>query len=397
MTDGDRPLADVTVVELGHIVAGPYCSLLLADLGADVLKVEHPERGDAFRHASHQASSAFDFLNRNKRGITLDLKDDDGREAFEALVGEADVLVENYSPRAVESLDIGYETLHGLNPGIVYCSIKGFNAGPYEDRPALDPVAEALSGMMSTTGYPDQPPARCGTSVADMVASLQGALAVVSALRHRDRTGEGQHVTAPMFESTVGLMGGAIAYSDSLGEPMAPWEGGGQSQWAPYGVFETGDDEWVFVGPSSQRHWEALCAALDAPELAAADRFLTLPDRRENRAALDATLTERFGALPREEITTRLRDAGVPCAPVNDTLDASRDPHLAATGGLVEVDPPDDDRDAHLVPTSPLRSSRFDPVEPADPPARGEHTEEVLGSLGYSAERIEELRERGAI
>lgn len=397
MTDADLPLSDVTVIELCHIVAGPYCTLLLADLGADVIKIEHPEHGDAFRDASPQASSAFNFLNRNKRGITLDLKADDGRAVFEDLVQEADVLVENYSPRAVESLDIGYDTVSDLNQALVYCSVKGFNEGPYEDRPALDPVAEALSGMMSTTGYPDQPPARCGTSVADMAASLQGAVAVVSALRQRDQTGEGQHVVAPMFESTVNLMGGGIAYSDAFGEPMAPWEGGGQSQWAPYGVFETADDEWVFIGPSSERHWEALCTAMDVPEIADDDRFETLPDRRANRAALDDVLEDVFGDLTRAEILQRLNDVDVPSAPINDTLEVSQDPHLAATDGLVEVAAPQEGQGSHRVPRSPIRSSGFDPIDPTDPPEQGGDTESVLRSMGYSAERIETLRDRGTI
>ncbi len=397
MTSNDRPLEDITVLELCHIVAGPYTSLLLADLGADVIKIEHPERGDAFRNASPEASSAFNFLNRNKRGVTLNLKDEAGRQAFEDLIRDADVLVENYSPRAIESLDIGYNVLSELNPELVYCSIKGFNEGPYEDRPALDPVAEALSGMMSTTGYPDQPPARCGTSVADMAASLQGALAILAAIRQRDHTGEGQHITAPMFESTVGLMGGGIAFSDAFDEPMAPWEGGGQSQWAPYGVFQTGDDEWVFIGPSSERHWEALCEAMGVPDLAEDDRFRTLPARRENRDELDAALENVFGSLPREEITTRLEHANVPTAPVNDTLEVSADPHLEATDGFVEIAAPQKGRGSHRVPRSPIRSSSFDPVQPTDPPQQGEDTESVLKSMGYSEDRIAELADRGAI
>lgn len=397
MSSHERPLEDVTVLELCHIVAGPYCSLLLADLGADVVKVEHPEHGDAFRDASPAASSTFNFLNRNKRAITLNLKDDAGREAFEDLVRESDVLVENYSPAAVESLDLGYETLREINPELIYCSVKGFNEGPYEDRPALDPVAESLSGMMSTTGYPDQPPARCGTSVADMAASLQGAIAVVAALRQRDGTGDGQHITAPMFESTVGLMGGGIAFSDAFGEPMEPWEGGGQSQWAPYGVFETADDEWVFIGPSSERHWDALCEAMEVPDIADDSRFQTLADRRDNRAALDALFEDVFRSFTKREVTDRLEHANVPHAPVNDTLEVSDDPHLEETGGLVEVEAPQEGRQPHRVPTSPIRSSGFPMVDPTDPPKQGADTVDVLSSIGYSEDRIEELRERGAI
>jgi crotonobetainyl-CoA:carnitine CoA-transferase CaiB-like acyl-CoA transferase len=251
--------------------------------------------------------------------------------------------------------------------------------------------------MMSTTGYPDRPPARCGTGVADMAASVQGALAVVAALRHRDRTGEGQHITAPIFESTVSLMGGAIAFSDAFAEPMEPWEGGGQSQWAPYGVFETNDEKWVFIGPSSEQHWQALCSAMDATDLATDDRFETRPDRRENRAALDVAMQDLFGAFDRDEILRRLGAADVPSAPVNNTREVGDDPHLAATDGLVEISAPQSGYGDHRVPRSPVRSTGFAPIDPVDPPAHGEHTEEVLRSMGYAPERIAELREHGTI
>lgn len=393
----NRPLSDVTVVELTHIIAGPYCGLLLADLGAEVIKVEHPEHADVFRDDSRDSSSWFNYVNRNKKGITLDLKDEAGKAAFEDLVGEADVLVENFGPGAVERLGIDYESLRAVNPELVYCSIKGFSEGPYEDRPALDPVAEALSGLMSTTGYPDMPPARCGTSIADMAASMQGALAVVGAIRQRDQTGEGQHITAPMFESTVGLNGGNVAFSDAFGEPRAKYHGGGQGQWAPYGVFQSAGEEWVFVGPSSEGHWQSLCEAMDVPELAEDERFRTRADRRENRKALDRTLESVFDEYEKEEIVDRLQAAGVPCAPVKDTVEVSEDPHLEAIDGLGEVTAAQGDRRSMRVPKSPIRSSEFEPLEPTDPPLQGEDTETVLEAIGYSEAEIEALRERDAI
>jgi crotonobetainyl-CoA:carnitine CoA-transferase CaiB-like acyl-CoA transferase len=392
-----RPLSDVTVVDLSHIIAGPYCSLLLADLGAEVIKVEHPEHADVFRDDSRDSSSWFNYVNRNKKGITLNLKDEAGNAAFRDIVADADVVVENFGPGAVERLGVDYESLREVNPELVYCSIKGFSEGPYEDRPALDPVAEALSGLMSTTGYPDQPPARCGTSVADMAASMQGALAVVGAIRQRDRTGEGQHITAPMFESMVGLNGGNVAFSDAFGEPRPKYRGGGQGQWAPYGVFQSEDGEWVFVGPSSERHWEALCAAMDVPELADDERFRTRADRRENREELDRTLESVFEEYSKAEIVDRLRGEGVPCAPVNDTVEVSEDPHLEAIDGLGEVTAAQGDRRSVRVPKSPIRSSEYEPREPTDPPLQGEDTEAVLESVGYTEAEIDDLRERDAI
>ena len=392
-----RPLSDVTVVELTHIIAGPYCGLLLADLGAEVIKVEHPEHADVFRDDSEDSSSWFNYVNRNKKGITLNLKDEAGHAAFEDLVAEADVVVENFGPGAVERLGVDYESLRQVNSELIYCSIKGFSEGPYEDRPALDPVAEALSGLMSTTGYPDMPPARCGTSVADMAASMQGALAIVGAIRQRDQTGKGQHITSPMFESMVGLNGGNVAFSDAFGEPRQKYRGGGQGQWAPYGVFRSEDDEWVFVGPSSERHWDALCVAMDVPDLADDDRFRTRADRRENRDELDRTLESVFEEYSKTEIVDRLKEEGVPCAPVNDTLEVSEDPHLEAIDGLGEVTAAQGDRRSIRVPKSPIRSSEYEPREPTDPPLQCEDTEAVLESVGYSEAEIDSLRERDAI
>jgi crotonobetainyl-CoA:carnitine CoA-transferase CaiB-like acyl-CoA transferase len=406
----DRPLADTVVIELGHIVAGPFCSLLLADLGATVVKVEHPDGGDVTRDSSPLGNASFNYVNRDKVSVTLDLKDDDGLAVFLDLVREADVLVENYGPGTTERLGVGYEDLRTENPRLVYCAVKGFNDGPYADYPALDPVAEALSGLMSVTGYPDHPPARCGTSIADMAAALYGALSVVAALRQRERTGEGQKVAAPLFESTVALMGYWLAYVQAYDDDPEPL-GAGHSNWAPYDVFRTARDEnstataaertsrnenWVFVGPSSQRQWEALCDALD---LALDDRaeYATREKRIEHRHALNADLEEALRSFPRSEVLTRLREAGVPVAPVNDVRAVSTDPHLIATDALTEVESVEGARARVDVPRYPVRSTAFERRESASPPALGADTEAVLRSLGYSDERIAELVEGGVV
>ncbi|XVH33505.1 CaiB/BaiF CoA transferase family protein (plasmid) [Haloferacaceae archaeon DSL9] len=391
-----RPLEDITVVELGHIAAGPFCSLLLAELGAEVIKVERrASGGDSVRNSTPVGDSLFNAVNRNKAGITLDLKTAGGRAAFLDVIADADVFVENLRPGAPERLGIGYEALSETNPKLVYCSIKGFNAGPYQTYPALDPVAEALSGLMSVTGHPGSPPARAGTSVADMTAALFGALGVTAALRQREHTGEGQHVTAPLFESTVALMNYWLVYVQLEDEIPAPL-GAGHDNWAPYDVYRSADDRWVFIGPSSQRQWERLCQALGV-DLHAEDRFETVRDRRRNEAELDAELqavVERFEAA---ELVDALRSVGVPVAPVQDLREVYRDDHLRQTDALGEITTATGERDRVSVPKIPIRSSAFSRPDPADPPELGADTERILRRIGYSDEEIERLRADGCL
>jgi len=390
-----RPLSDVTVLELGHIIAGPFCSMLLADLGAEVIKVEHPEGGDAVRDSSAVGNSSFNYVNRNKLGVTLDLKSEEGSAVFADLVAEADVLIENFAAGTADRLGVGYDDLKGINEELVYCSIKGFNEGPYEDYPALDPVAEALSGVMSVTGHPGQPPVRCGTSLADMAASLYGAISVLSGVRQRDASGEGQHVTVPLYESTVSLMGYWLAYTQAHGKAAEPI-GAGHPNWAPYNAYQSADDEWVFVGPSSQGQWEAMCDALDV-DLHEEERFATLDDRREHRAALDEGVGAACAQFEAEELIGRLRDAGVPVAPVNDTQDVVEDEHLRETDALGTIRATEGDGEDIDVPRYPARSTGFDRVENTDPPELGEDTDAVLEALGYDEEERERLREANAV
>ena len=392
---GDRPLSDVTVLELGHIVAGPFCALLLADLGAEVVKVEHPEGGDAIRDSSPVGSSSFNYVNRDKASVTVNLKSDEGAQVFRDLVAEADVVVENFAPETADRLGVGYDDLREVNEGLVYCSIKGFSDGPYREYPALDPVAEAMSGLMSVTGRTGQPPVRSGTSLADMAASLYGALSVVGALRQREHTGEGQRLSVPLFESSVSLMGYWLAYTQAYDEVPEPL-GAGHPNWSPYDVFETADDTWVFVGPSSERQWRAFCDALDL-SLHEDERFETLADRREHREELTAAVADAFAEHRAADVIERLREAGVPVAPVNDTRDVCEDPHLRETDAFASVTTAEG-REAEVdVPRFPVRSTGFERIESEDPPRLGEDTDAVLDALGYDDAEIETLRERDAI
>jgi crotonobetainyl-CoA:carnitine CoA-transferase CaiB-like acyl-CoA transferase len=390
-----RPLSDVTVLELGHIIAGPFCSMILADLGAEVIKVESPGGGDAVRDSSPIGNSSFNYVNRNKLSVTLDLKSDDGTAIFEELVANADVLVENFAAGTVDRLGVGYDDLKTVNEELVYCSIKGVNQGPYERFPALDPVAEALSGVMSVTGHPGQPPVRSGTSLSDMVASLYAAVTVLGALRQRRETSTGQHLTVPLFESTVALMGYWLAYTqayDDVPEPM----GASHPGWAPYDVFRSADDEWVFVGPSSNRQWRQFCDALDL-DIGDDERFAELEKRLENRTELHAIVEATCKEYTRDELVERLQDAGVPVAPVNDVADVRDDPHLEATDALAGVEATEGEGDRVRTPRFPARSTGFDRVESTDPPSLGEDTGPVLEALGYDAGEIDRLREAGVL
>lgn len=391
----NRPLSGTTVLEFGHIVAGPFCTLLLADLGAEVIKVEHPAGGDAIRDSSPAGNSSFNYVNRDKMSVTIDLKSDAGAAIVRDLVADADVVVENYAPGTAERLGIGYEELRSINPALVYCSIKGFNDGPYREYPALDPVAEGLSGLMSVTGHPGQPPARCGTSIADMAASFYGAISVLGALYQCEHTSEGQKLTVPLFESTVSLMGYWLAYTQAYDEVPEPL-GAGHPNWAPYDVYETGDEEWVFIGPSSERQFERLCTALDT-DLHERERFATLDDRRANREQLDRELTSVCQEFIAEELIERLREASVPVAPVNDTRDVITDQHLLATDAFTTVATAEG-RDTDVrVPRFPVHATGFERINSENPPKLGEDTVAILRALGYDEAHISALRERGVI
>jgi crotonobetainyl-CoA:carnitine CoA-transferase CaiB-like acyl-CoA transferase len=399
-TGGSLPLEDVTVLELGHIVAGPFCTLVLSDLGAEVTKIEHPKGGDSVRNGSKSGRSVFTAMNRNKRSVTLNIGDDDGKAAFKRLVDDADVVVENFRDGALDRLGTAPSTLMEYNPELVVCSIKGFGEGPYQGRPALDPVAEAMSGLMSVTGQPGVPPVRAGTSVADMVTSLFGAISVLSGLRDRQLSGTGQHVRVPLFESTVTLMGYWLTMTDAFGDVPGP-QGASHPNWAPYDAYETADGEWLFIGPSSEEQWRTLCKCLDSPELAADAKFETIEDRRVHSDELDVRLSNHVETFEQAELLDKLHDAGVPAAPVNDTERVLDDEHLAQTDFFAQVQWPDDGRDDVegdvRVPRLPFVSTGFEPDPPETPPTLGEDTVSVLEEIGYSEVEIEALAKRDVI
>lgn len=394
-TNDGQPLADVTVLELGNIVAGPFASVMLADLGAEVVKVERPDSGDVIRSAGETGPPMFDALNRNKRSVELDLKNDAGREAFLDLAERADVVVENLGPGATDRLGIGYDDLSERNPGLVYLSIKGFLEGPYGDRAGMDVVAEAMSGLMSMTGEPGRKPVRVGTSIADMGAAMYGVMGVLVALRERERTGTGRKVEGPLFEAAASWMGYWLTYADRYGRDH-PALGASHPTWALYDVFRVGgEDDWLFVGVTTERHWPALCRAIDREDLLADERFETSQSRLDHKAELTDIVADELGDRDREVVLEALLAEDVPVAPVNDPSDLIDDEHLATVDLLAEFESAEDDEDLRTVMT-PIRGEGIEPVQRLDPPELGEHTETVLRDVGYDDETIAELRARGA-
>lgn len=392
---GSQPLSDVTVLELGNIVAGPFASMMLADLGAEVVKVERPGSGDVIRSAGETGPPMFDALNRNKRSIELNLKSDAGKEAFLELADAADVVVENLGPGVTDRLGIGYDDLSERNPGIVYLSIKGFLEGPHGDRAGMDVVAEAMSGLMSMTGEEGRQPVRVGTSIADMGAAMYGVMGVLIALRERERTGEGRKVDGPLFEAAASWMGYWITYADRYGKDHPPL-GASHPTWALYDVFRVGgEDTWLFVGVTTERHWPALCRAIDREDLLADERFETADSRLEHKEELTEIVAEELRPRDRETVRQELEAENVPAAPVNDPSDLVDDEHLEAVDLMAEFDSATDGERLKTVMT-PIHGDDMAPKQRLDPPELGEHTEAVLRDAAIDEETIDDLRDRGA-
>lgn len=391
--DEDLPLSGYTVVELGQIVAGPITTLTLADLGADVIKVEQPGGGDRMRTAGEAGDAMFQTLNRNKRSITLDLKSDEGREVYERLASEADVVVENLGPDAVERLGIGYEDLRKDNPALVYLSIKGFFEGPYGDRASMDVVAEAMSGFMQMTGEKGGKPIRAGTSIADIAAGMFGAIGIVTALLERERTGEGQKVTATLFESMTNWMWYWVAFTQFQGYDPEPL-GASHPAMPIYDVFESRDDEWLFIGVVSQGQYESLCDILDRADLITDDRYETHAKRLERTPEMVDIVQSEIGEWDRDEILEACYEAGIPAAPISDPSDLVDDPQLQSAGMLTESER--DDGGAFQAMLTPIVGDRIQPTSARNPPGLGEHVDQVLAELGFADDEIETLRDAGA-
>jgi formyl-CoA transferase len=392
-------LENLTVIDLTQVMAGPFCCQLLGDLGADVIKVEPPGRGDATREASghrlpHGESAAFLAVNRNKRSIAVDLRTEGGLRAFRRLARTADVVVESFRPGVAKRLGVDYESLRADNERLVYASISGFGqTGPYSARPGYDLIAQAMSGIMSVTGDPDGAPTKSGVPVADLSAGLLCAVGILSACLSRTVTGRGQAVDTSLYDAALAM---------SVWETSELWATGNAPRRlgsahrvnAPYEAFPTRDGH-LTIGANNARLWERLCAALDRPDLLTDPRFATNDGRVRDRAALAEELSRTLSTRDTSDWVELLLEAGVPAGPIHDYQQSCADPHTLARAMVVELDHPVEGRVRALG--IPVKLSETTGTIRRVPPGLGEHTDEVLRAAGYSDDEITALRAEGAV
>ncbi len=387
----ELPLAGLKVAEFSHMVMGPSAGVILGDLGAEVIKVE-PIEGDATRRLQGSGAGYFPMYNRNKASIRLDLKREGGLGAARRLTAWADVMIENFRPGAMAKLGLDYDRLREANPGLIYCSAKGFLAGPYEHRTALDEVAQMMGGLAYMTGPPGRP-LRAGASVIDVTGGMFGVIGILSALEQRRRTGLGQAVDCSLFETTAFLVGQHMAQKAVTGEAARPMPVR-VSAWAIYDVFDVAEGEQVFVGVVSDAQWESFCAAFDLADWAADPELKLNNARVAARDRLLPRLRQLFASFTKGELLVRLERAGLPFAPITRPEDLAEDPHLRASGGLVQVTPPG--REPADLPALPLRMDgrRFGVVR--DVPEAGADSRRVLeDALGLSPAEADALFELG--
>tara|TARA_X000000950_G_scaffold279299_1_gene371732 strand:- start:13224 stop:14354 length:1131 start_codon:yes stop_codon:yes gene_type:complete len=371
---------------------GPTVGLVLADLGAEVIKVE-PIGGDKTRRLKGSGAGYFAMYNRNKKSICLDLKSDDGAAIAKDLIAGADVFVENFRAGSLDKLGFGYEALSALNPRLIYCSEKGFLSGPYENRTALDEVAQMMGGLAYMTGPPGRP-LRAGASVIDVTGGMFGAIAVLAALREREFTGKGQRVQASLFETTAFLVGQHMAQFGVTGTPAAPMPAR-ISAWAVYDVFSVKNDEKVFVGVVSDGQWVKFCKAFGLDDWAADEVLAANNERVARREEIIPRLQALFAEYDQAELMEKLETVGLPFAPISKPEDLFDDPHLNAEGGLLDMELPDG---AEIkLPALPVEVGGVRPGLRMSPPKVGEHTQDILCGLGMSEDRISALKATSVI
>ena len=387
-------LDSIRVLELGHIVAGPTAGLVLAALGADVIKVERPGSGDQARF-SRGNQGYFLAFNGGKRSITLDLKDPRGREAFERLLRTADVLIDNYGPGVLERMGLDHAALQRIRPGLLHCGIKGFLAGPYEDRNLLDEPAQMMGGLAYMTGPPGMP-LRAGASVVDVTGALFSVIGILAALVRRGRDGQGEDMRVGLFETAVFLVSQHVAKAGISGETPAPMTERGVGQdlgWGIYRVFETRDRRHVFIGVTSDAQWEAYCREFALDDLWAEEALRGNAGRRAEFRRLTRRTEELVRTLDFRDIVGRLESVNIPHAPINTPMDLFDHPHLKARQHWTALTAPDGT-------SSPLPALPVDFREAAlpartDPPRLGEHTVSLLEELGYSEGEISAITGHG--
>ena len=381
------PLAGISVLDFGHTVMGPSCAMILADLGADVLKIEPAPNGDPTRHLKGFGTGYFGYFNRNKRSIAVDLKARAGRDIAHRLIRKADVLVENFAPGTMHRLGLGKDAVALLNPRIIYASLKGFLNGPYVNRLALDEVVQMMSGLAYMTG-PSNRPLRAGTSVVDITGGMFAVIAILVALRERDSTGKGQAVESALFETAVFLMGQHLCYAAQSDAPIPPMPER-VSAWAIYETFALKDGQLFFVGITTDSHWQRFCTLIGREDLLADSSLSTNNGRIVARARLLPIFSDLFNGMSMEDAVSLCERASIPFAPIARPEDLFADPHLKTTGGLMSTTLPNGVTTA--LPRLPITLANAEFSIRNDPPSTGKDTANVLADLGFDASAVDEL------
>ncbi len=394
--DQAAPLRGIKVIEFTHMVMGPTAGVILGDLGADVIKVE-PLKGDNTRRLTGSGAGYFPMYNRNKRSIALDLKNEKGREIALQLIQSADIVLENFRPGTMAKLGLDYDSLKSTHPRLIYCSLKGFLSGPYENRVALDEVTQMMGGLAYMTGLPNRP-LRAGSSVIDITGGMFGVIAILSALHERQTTEVGSHITSALFETTAFLVGQHMAQQAVSGEAPPPMSVR-QSAWAIYDVFQLDSGERLFVGIVSDSLWYRFCEEFELAEWAADDSLSTNAGRVVAREHLLEAINRLFSPMSLQALSDRLDRAGLPFAPINTPGDLFNDPHLTASGGLLPLHLTDGDRAGQqtTLPRLPVEFGLTKPPLHRDVPQAGAHNHEVLSELGLDADAVATLIQDGVI
>jgi crotonobetainyl-CoA:carnitine CoA-transferase CaiB-like acyl-CoA transferase len=380
------PYAGLRMVEFTHMVMGPTCGMVFADLGAEVIKVE-PPKGDNTRNLLGSGAGFYPLFNRNKKSLVLDLKTPEGREAVLKLIATADIVSHNFRPETMAAQGLDYASLKKLNPRLIYIALKGFLPGPYEHRTALDEVVQMMGGLAYMTGPVGQP-LRAGTSVNDIMGGMFGAIAAMAALAQREKTGQGQEVQAALYENNIFLVAQHMMQYAVTGQPADPMPNR-ISSWAVYDVFTVKDGEQIFLSAVSDKQWAVFCDALGFADLKADPLYGNNNDRVRERPRLLAELRKRFANYSAQELTDIFEKNGLPYAPIKKPHELVDDPHLLATGGLTPITLPDGTQTNTVLFPFTLDGQRMGVR--MSPPKLGEHSAELLQSLGYSAQDATKL------
>jgi crotonobetainyl-CoA:carnitine CoA-transferase CaiB-like acyl-CoA transferase len=385
------PLEGIRVLELGHIVAGPTAGLILADLGADVIKIEDPSRGGDQSRSNPTGLATFYFLNRNKRSFAVNLKEPEGKELFLKFAASADVILDNYAPGVLQRLGVDYDSVSEINPRIIQCSINGFLKGPYARRPALDEVAQMMGGIAFMTGLKDQP-MRIGASVTDISVATYAVIGILSALLQRNQMGRGQRLTSGLFETVVFWVGQHMSSFAVGGEPSVPMpvrRMGTRFRWGVFDLFRAADGKQVFIGITSNRHWETFCREFAQSELGAHPNLQNNEARTRARDWLIPRVQEIAGSYESNDLMGKLEKAEVPYAPVNSPADLYEDPYLM--GHENRLLPVEAGQKTVRLPALPFESEEFQFSVRRQPPRLGEHSREILQELGLSDSDMDRL------